>query len=92
MEYFRDYIHPELLVLVPVLIFLGQAFKKAWHGNVLPLILILLGSLLAVVWLIGVSDIGDNWYVIIFVAITQGAICGGLAVAGYDIYKIMRNK
>ena len=83
---FTSYIQPELLVLVPVLVVLAEALKYPFekYRNYIPLILTGAGVLMATMYTIGHYGVG---LIPIFTAITQGIICAGMAVYGYEIVK-----
>lgn len=84
MENIMDFIKPELLVLVPVLIVLGGFLKRAaWFADKnIPAVLGLTGIVLAALWVAGTSDLSTTQAILlaIFTAIIQGFICAGAAV------------
>ena len=86
----RDLIAPELLCLVPVLYFIGVGLKKTSYvkDKNIPLVLGIIGILLAAMWSIasGVTDVLG----IIFTSITQGIMCAGVSVYVNQIIKQRR--
>lgn len=84
MENFMEYIKPELLVLLPVLWFMGAGFK---HSQIIkdkhiPLLLGLSGILLAGVWVLATSQLAGWQDVLLaaFTAATQGILAAGMSV------------
>ena len=79
MEYFKDYIAPELLILVPVLYLIGMALKsiKKVPDNYIPAILGVVGIVLAGVYLLSQMGMTPD---VVFAAITQGVLCTGCSV------------
>ena len=87
---YLDYIHPELLVLIPVSMFLGLGFKKG--GRVcpvdIPLIIGFFNVIMALLWVLGGADKGGiNWFAAVFTAVVQGVLCAGAAVYSHQVYK-----
>ena len=80
----KDFIKPELLILVPVLYIVGKGIKKTKivHETRIPLILGVLGVVLATIYSISTSDLSNykSLLMCVFVGITQGIICAGLSV------------
>ena len=78
MEQLQEYIKPELLVLIPVLYFIGVGLKKSEVKNkYIPWILMLSGVVLSTLYVLGTSGITA---VAVFTAITQGILCAGASV------------
>lgn len=78
-----DYVKPELLVLIPVLFFVGLGIKKSdTPDKRIPLILGCVGILLAVLYVLATSEIGNYQQVALalFTAITQGILTAGCSV------------
>ena len=91
MEEIMNYVNPELLVLVPVLYFVGEALKKHTVINTawIPAINGLLGIVLAALYIIATSELTTYQSVAmaVFTAIVQGIIVSGLATYGYELIK-----
>lgn len=83
MENLHEFIKPELLLLVPVLYFLGNAIKaspiKDW---LIPYILGGCGILLCLVYVVSKSEIVGFITALeaVFTALTQGILVAGMSV------------
>lgn len=78
MEQLQQYIKPELLVLIPVLYFVGIGLKQSKVKNkYIPWILMASGVVLSTLYVLGTCGITA---VAIFTAITQGILCAGASV------------
>ena len=91
METIKEFIRPELLVLIPVLYFLGAAMKKAEtvKDKYIPVTLGVAGMALAALWIAGTSILATPQEIIlaIFSAITQGVLVAGAAVYFNQVVK-----
>lgn len=83
---FKDYIRPELLVLIPVLYFAGSMLKdsRAVESRFIPSVLGCLGMLLALLWCIGNDGVSLG---VIFTSLTQGILCAGMSVYANQLVK-----
>lgn len=84
MDQILNFIKPELLILIPVLYFIGMALKKSEEVNDrhIPLLLGAFGIGLAVLYVLVSADI-FSWkgvLLAIFTGITQGVLCAGCSV------------
>ena len=78
MGQLQEYIKPELLVLIPVLYFVGIGLKQSKVKNkYIPWVLMLSGVVLSTLYVLGTSGVTA---VAIFTAITQGILCAGASV------------
>lgn len=88
---YMEFVKPELLVLVPVLYFVGMGIKKspALKDWMIPYILGGIGVLLAVLWVLATSKLHtyQDVAMAVFVALTQGIIAAGLSVYGNQLVK-----
>lgn len=89
-ELIQQYLKPELLVLIPVLYFIGMAMKKSSiSDNFIPVLLGVFGILLSVTYLIATVDV--NTYkdvaILIFTGITQGILLAGGSVYVNQVIK-----
>ncbi len=95
MEEIFDFIKPELLVLVPVLYFIGLGIKKSSIPNKnIPLFLGIISIFLSTLWVFSTSEI-NNWQDIAnaaFVSITQGILAAGTAVYANQLYIQLKTK
>lgn len=87
----KEFIRPELLVLVVVLYLIGVALKtsKRIRDNYIPIVLGVIGILLALLYLAAVSDLGTPQAITsyLFAGITQGILAAGGSVYANQIYK-----
>ncbi len=88
IELIKNFIKPELLILIPVLYFIGVAIKNTTliKDKFIPLILGLIGIVLSSLWILATEGT-ENIYMAIFVAITQGFLCAGASVYINQIVK-----
>lgn len=91
MEYLTEYLKPELLVLVPVLYFIGMGLKKSERvpDRHIPAILGLCGMALAAVYVIATGELASwrDMLLAVFTGITQGVLCAGATVYVNQIVK-----
>lgn len=87
---YQDYIKPELLVLIPVLLFVGAGIKRSRvKDEFIPLILGAVGVLCAGLYVFATEQVNGAQGVsmAIFTAFTQGVLCAGASVYANQIYK-----
>ena len=84
---FSNYIYPELLIIVPVLCFLGCFIKcsKVVYAKRIPLILAGAGVAMALLWVL--SQVPESVFAAAFTAIVQGILCAGTAVYAHQLIK-----
>ena len=91
MEIILNYVKPELVVLAVVLYFVGLALKKAQavKDKLIPLILGLVGILLALIWVLATSELDGVQQIMlaVFTAIVQGVLVAGLSTYANQIVK-----
>lgn len=83
MEQITDFIKPELLVLIPVLYFIGASIVKSGTDNKwIPFILIGVGIILSGLWVGATSAIAkpQDIALALFTALVQGVLVAGAAV------------
>ena len=88
MEY-QEYIKSELLVLVPVLYFIGLGLKKSkLKDKWIPLVLGITGIALSAAWVAATSRITNiqETAAALFTAVTQGILAAGASVYANQIY------
>lgn len=86
----QEYIKPELLVLIPVLYFIGAAIKKSpIKDSLIPIMLGGTGIILSGIYLFAAEAVVGSQAVFtaIFTAITQGILCAAAAVYTDQIIK-----
>ena len=90
MDY-TTYIKPELLVLIPVLIFIGYCLKTSASvkDKLIPALLAAVGVVLAAVYVLATTNITapQDGAQAVFTAIVQGFLCAAGAVFGDQIVK-----
>lgn len=88
---FVNYIKPELLILIAVLYFIGIGLKKSsiLKDSQIPMILGLCGIVLAILWVLGTSQVQtyQDGLIAAFTAITQGILCAGCSVYANQLVK-----
>ncbi len=87
---FIDYIHPEFLVLIPVLWFVGWTISKSNMKNcVIPFILTAISVALCIIYGFATLDVFGvkNILMCVFVSLTQGVIATACTVFGDQIIK-----
>ena len=88
MEY-QEYIKTELLVLIPVLYFIGMVLKKSnLPDRWIPIILGIVSIILSLVWVFASSEYYTLGAVAgaLFTAVTQGVLVAGASVYANQIY------
>lgn len=89
-EMLKEFIKPELLVLIPVLYLFGMALKKSQVADKhIPWLLGAFSVLLCFLY-IGATSVIDGWQVAllsIFSSLTQGILCAGASVYVNQIVK-----
>jgi len=97
MEQILDYIKPELLVLIPVIYFVGCGLKKAsWISDkMIPIVLGIIGILLSSIYVLATSaSTWEQWYdvmIAVFTAIVQGILVAGCSTFINQIYKQLKD-
>lgn len=88
MDLLKEFIKPELVVLIPVLYLIGVMIKNTLliKDKYIPLILGLSGIVLSVIWLLATEGT-DNIFMAVFTAITQGILCAGASVYVNQVIK-----
>lgn len=86
---YQDYVKTELLILVPVLYFLGLGLKKSnLPDKRIPSVLGVVAVVLAAVWVFATSDVSSLKDVAygVFTAATQGVLVAGASVYANQLY------
>lgn len=86
---YQDYIKTELIILIPVLYFLGIGLKKSkLPDKWIPVTLGVSAVLLSAIWVIATTDITgikETAYAA-FTAVTQGVLLAGTSVYANQLY------
>ena len=86
---YQDYIKTELLILIPVLYFLGIGLKKSkLPDKWIPIVLGVSAVILSTIWVIATEDISglQETASAIFTAVTQGVLVAGASVYANQLY------
>lgn len=86
---FKEFIKPELLILIPVLYVVGIGLKKSkLSDKLIPVVLGVTSIILSAAWVIATSDISTTKDVAyaIFVSVTQGVLSAGASVYINQLY------
>lgn len=82
-ELIKEFIKPELIILIPVMYLIGIAIKKSSvPNNTIPLFLGSISVLLSLMFIISTTMV-LNWqelFLALFAGITQGVLCAGASV------------
>lgn len=91
MEMIKEYIKPELLILIPVLYVIGMGFKKTTllKDKFIPVVLGIISILLSAIYLMATSEMDSFKEVMmaLFTCATQGVLIAGCSVYFNQIYK-----
>lgn len=86
----KEFIKPELLILIPVLYIVGAGIKKTKiNDKFIPILLGSISIVLTGLYVFATSDLGNGKEVVlaIFTAITQGILLAGTSVYANQLYK-----
>lgn len=86
---YQDYIKTELLILIPVLYFIGIGLKKSrLPDKWIPITLGISSVVLSAIWVIATADITGlkETAAAIFTAVTQGVLLAGASVYVNQLY------
>lgn len=94
MEMLKDLIRPELLVLIPVLYFIGLGIKKSATiaDKNIPILLGVAGIALATIYVAATTPPASGAEILstVFAGVTQGVLCAGCSVYVNQIVKQSR--
>jgi hypothetical protein len=89
-EILKDFIKPELVVLIPVLYLIGKALKTSLIlDKHIPWLLGLTSVILSLLYIVATS-VFSGWqgvFMVVFSAFTQGILCAGASVYVNQIIK-----
>lgn len=94
-EAFKEFIKPELLILIPVLYLIGLGIKKSEiKDKFIPLTLGIVAIILSGLYTFATSEIngGKEVAMAIFIALTQGILTAGASVYFNQLYKQAQKK
>ena len=94
-EIFKEFIKPELLILIPVLYLIGMGIKKSeFQDKFIPLLFGIVAVILSGLYVFATSEItgAKEIAMAIFVALTQGILTAGASVYFNQLYKQSKKK
>ena len=86
---YQDYIKAELLILIPVLYFIGIGLKKSkMPDKWIPALLGAFAVVLSALWVISTTKISgiQDMAAAVFTAVTQGILAAGASVYANQLY------
>lgn len=92
-EILKEFVKPELLILIPVLYIIGAGLKNSkFKDNFIPMTLGITGIILSVIYIFATTDISGTKDILmgIFISITQGILVAGCSVYFNQIYKQLK--
>ena len=94
-EILKEFVKPELLILIPVLYLIGSGLKNSkFKDNFIPVILGIVGILLSTIYVFATGEISGSKDVLmgIFISLTQGILVAGCSVYFNQIYKQLKEE
>jgi multidrug transporter EmrE-like cation transporter len=95
MEIIKEFIKPELLILVPVMYIIGMGIKaSSINDRLIPFILGFVSIILSALYVIATTDLEGTKQIAmaIFTAITQGILIAGASVYFNQMFKQITKK
>ena len=92
-EILKEFVKPELLILIPVLYLIGTGLKNSiFKDNLIPIALGIFGIILSMIYVFATSEISGSKDVLmgIFISLTQGILVAGCSVYFNQIYKQLK--
>ena len=94
-EILKEFVKPELLILIPVLYLIGTGLKNSiFKDNLIPIALGIFGIILSMIYVFATGDISGSKDVLmgIFISLTQGILVAGCSVYFNQIYKQLKEE
>ena len=94
-EILKEFVKPELLILIPVLYLIGTGLKNTiFKDNLIPIALGIFGIILSMIYVFATSEISGIKDVLmaIFISLTQGILVAGCSVYFNQIYKQLKEE
>ena len=94
-EILKEFVKPELLILIPVLYLIGTGLKNSkFKDNLIPIALGIFGIILSMIYVFATSEISGSKDVLmgIFISLTQGILVAGCSVYFNQIYKQIKEE
>ena len=92
-EILKEFVKPELLILIPVLYLIGAGLKNSkLKDNLIPIALGIFGIVLSMIYVFATSTIAVKQDILmaIFISLTQGILVAGCSVYFNQIYKQLK--
>ena len=92
-EILKEFVKPELLILIPVLYLIGAGLKNSmFKDNLIPIALGIFGIILSMIYVFATSTIAVKQDILmaIFISLTQGILVAGCSVYFNQIYKQLK--
>lgn len=92
-EILKEFVKPELLILIPVLYLIGTGLKNSkFKDNLIPIALGIFGIILSMIYVFATTNISGSKDVLmaIFISLTQGILVAGCSVYFNQIYKQLK--
>ena len=94
-EILKEFVKPELLILIPVLYLIGTGLKNSiFKDNLIPIALGIFGIILSTIYVFATGEISGIKDVLmgIFISLTQGVLVAGCSVYFNQIYKQLKEE
>ena len=92
-EILKEFVKPELLILIPVLYLIGAGLKNSiFKDNLIPIALGIFGIILSTIYVFATAEISGSKDVLmgVFISLTQGILVAGCSVYFNQIYKQLK--
>lgn len=92
-EILKEFVKPELLVLIPVLYLIGAGLKNSkFKDKLIPIALGIFGIILSMIYIFATGEISGSKDILmgIFISLTQGILVAGCSVYFNQIYKQLK--
>lgn len=94
-EILKEFVKPELLILIPVLYIIGAGLKNSkLKDNFIPIALGIFGIILSTIYVFATTKISGTKDILmgIFISLTQGILVAGCSVYFNQIYKQLKEE
>jgi len=96
MDIIKEFVKPELIILIPVLYLFGIALKNTLliKDNFVPFMLGIIGIVLAIIYVLATVSITTYQDALmgVFTALTQGILCAGCSVYFNQVFVVQPKK
>lgn len=91
LELIKEYIKPEMVLLIPVMILIGRAIKHSekFKDAIIPFVLGAISIAFTLIYVVATTDASGykDVLMMIFTALTQGVLIAGASVFIHQLYK-----